>query len=282
MIIDFHTHTFPAKISAKVIDNLSHVSHTEYFTDGSVNGLFSSMQEAGVDYSVNLPVMTSVSQVEKINSSLIADQERLFEQGIITFGGMHPDYENYKEELLRLKQNHIPGIKIHPAYQNADLDDIRMMRIIDRASELGLIVVTHAGIDIGIYDHNYASVSQILKIIDEIHPENFVLAHMGNWACWDDVERDLAGAPVWFDTAFSIGPITPNKVKSGTPYLSSNLSDEDFTRIVRKHGTDKILFATDSPWEAQKDYIKRMQKMPLTDSEKEQIFSQNAARLLEL
>lgn len=282
MIIDFHTHTFPAKISAKVIDNLSHVSHTEYFTDGSVNGLFSSMQEAGVDYSVNLPVMTSVSQVEKINSSLIADQERLFEQGIITFGGMHPDYENYKEELLRLKQNHIPGIKIHPAYQNADLDDIRMMRIIDRASELGLIVVTHAGIDIGIYDHNYASVSQILKIIDEIHPENFVLAHMGNWACWDDVERDLAGAPVWFDTAFSIGPITPNKVKSGTPYLSSNLSDEDFTRIVRKHGTDKILFSTDSPWEAQKDYIKRMQKMPLTDSEKEQIFSQNAARLLEL
>lgn len=282
MIIDFHTHTFPAKISAKVIDNLSHVSHTEYFTDGSVNGLFSSMQEAGVDYSVNLPVMTSVNQVEKINSSLIADQERLFEQGIITFGGMHPDYESYKEELLRLKQNHIPGIKIHPAYQNADLDDIRMMRIIDRASELGLIVVTHAGIDIGIYDHNYASVSQILKIIDEIHPENFVLAHMGNWACWDDVERDLAGAPVWFDTAFSIGPITPNKVKSGTPYLSSNLSDEDFTRIVRKHGTDKILFATDSPWEAQKDYIKRMQKMPLTDSEKEQIFSQNAARLLEL
>ena len=240
------------------------------------------MQEAAVDYSVNLPVMTSASQVEKVNTSLIADQEHLLEQGIITFGGMHPDYENYKEELLRLKQNHIPGIKIHPAYQNTDIDDIRMMRIIDRASELGLITITHAGIDIGIYDHNYASVSQILKIIDEIHPENFVLAHMGNWACWDEVERDLAGAPVWFDTAFSVGPVTPNKINSGIPYLSSNLSDDDFVRIVRKHGTEKILFATDSPWEAQNNYIERIQKMALTDSEKKQIFSENAAKLLHI
>lgn len=33
---------------------------------------------------------------------------------IITFGGMHPNYTNYKEELLRLKQAGIPGIKLHP------------------------------------------------------------------------------------------------------------------------------------------------------------------------
>ena len=41
------------------------------------------------------------------------------------------------------------GIKIHPAYQNTDIDDIKMMRIIDFASEQGLIILTHAGIDIG-------------------------------------------------------------------------------------------------------------------------------------
>ena len=48
---------------------------------------------------------------------------------------------------------------------------------------------------------------QILRIIDEIRPEKFVLAHMGNWGLWEDVERDLAGAPVWFDTAFAIAVI---------------------------------------------------------------------------
>lgn len=280
MIIDFHTHTFPKAISEKVLAKLSKLSHTKYFTDGSADGLLASMAKASIDYSVNLPVMTAAEQVEKVNSALIADRENLFAQGIITFGGMHPDYENYKKELLRLKENGILGIKIHPAYQNTDIDDMRMMRVIDFASEQGLIVLTHSGIDIGIYDHNYTSVSQILKIIDEIHPPKFVLAHMGNWGRWEDVERDLAGAPVWFDTAFAIGIVTPDETKSGTPYLSCNLSDEAFVRIVRKHGADKILFATDSPWEDQKDYVGRVNRMPLSEQEKELIFSENAKKLL--
>ena len=151
------------------------------------------MKEASVDYSVNLPVMTSAEQVEKVNRSLIADKETLAKQGIITFGGMHPEYNDYKKELQHLKESGIPGIKIHPAYQNTDIDDIKFLRIIDCASELGLVVLTHAGIDIGIYNHNYASVKQILSVLDQVHPEKFVLAHMGNWGCWEDVERDLAG-----------------------------------------------------------------------------------------
>lgn len=282
MIIDFHVHTFPDAISANVLAKLSRMSHTEYFTDGSVDGLIASMKEASVDYSVNLPVMTRPDQVEKVNSALIQQKEALARQGILTFAGMHPDYDNYKQELLRIQQNGIPGIKIHPTYQNTAIDDIRMMRIIDQASALGLIVLTHAGVDIGIYDRNYASVGQILKVIDEVHPAKLVLAHMGNWGCWQDVERDLAGADVWLDTAFAIGPITPDRAHSGTPYLSDNLSDDAFVRIVNKHGADKILFATDSPWESQKDYVQRVDRQKLTPRQKELIFSANAAKLLGL
>ena len=189
-------------------------------------------------------------------------------------------FENYKEELRRLKQNGIAGIKIHPAYQNVDLDDIRMMRMIECASELGLIVLTHAGIDIGLYHHNYCSVRHILNVIDQVHPPKLVLAHMGGWGCWDEVEQDLAGAPVFLDTAFSIGPITPNPNQTDRPYLEENLSDEDFTRITRKHGMDKILFATDSPWQEQKDYIERVRRTGLTPAEQELIFGENAKKLL--
>ena len=103
---------------------------------------------------------------------------------------------------------------------------------------------------------------------------------MGNWGLWEDVERDLAGAPVWFDTAFAIGDITPDDAGSGTPYLSSNLKDEDFIRIVRKHGADKILFATDSPWEDQTDYVKRIESLPLSYKERQMIFGENAEKLL--
>ncbi len=282
MIIDFHTHTFPDKISGKVVRNLAAVSHTIPFTDGSVRNLLSSMQEAGVTYSVNLPVMTTAEQVEKVNRSLTEQRESLLAQGIVTFGGMHPDYENYKEELRHLKQGGISGIKLHPAYQNIDFDDIRMLRILSYASELDLIVLTHAGIDIGIYDRNYCSVRHILKAIDQVQPPKLVLAHMGNWGCWEEVERDLAGAPVWFDTAFSIGAITPNPDQEEKPYLEENLSNADFVRIARKHGMDKILFATDSPWQDQKDYIERLRNTGLTPEELELVFSKNAKKLLDL
>lgn len=280
MIIDFHTHTFPEKISEKTVHKLAGISHTMPFTHGSVLELVSSMREAKVDYSVNLPVMTSAEQVEKVNGSMINQQKDLLSQGIITFGGIHPDYENYKEELRHLKQNGITGIKIHPAYQNVDFDDIRMMRIIDYASQLGLIILTHAGIDIGLYHHNYCSVGHILKVVDQIHPPKLVLAHMGGWGCWEDVERDLAGAPVFLDTAFAIGPITANPEQIEKPYLETNLSNEDFFRICRKHGIDKILFATDSPWQEQRDYIERVRQTGLTSLEQEAVLGENARKLL--
>lgn len=280
MIIDFHVHTFPEKISKKTAVHLAHIGHILPRTDASIPGLLVSMKEAGVDYSVNLPVMTRPEQVEKINSSMIRDRDSLFEKGVITFGGMHPDFTNYKKELARLKSAGIPGIKLHPAYQNVDLDDIRMMRIIDAASDLGLIVLIHAGIDIGIYDHNYASVAHILKILREVGPQKFVLAHMGNWGCWDAVESDLCGAPLWFDTAFSCGPIIKYPDCGEEPYLPYNLHDEDFVRIVKKHGTDRILFATDSPWGDQKEYVERISRMDFTAGQKEQIFAKNAASLL--
>ncbi len=280
MVIDFHTHTFPAKISARVMEQLSEKSKTKYFTNGSASALKESTRNAGITYSINLPVMTSVEQVEKVNSSLMKQAEELKRNGVLTFGGMHPDYENYRAELRRLKDNGIKGIKIHPAYQSVDLDDIRFLRIIDYASELGLVVITHAGIDVGIYDHNYASTKHVLRVIDEVHPEKFVLAHMGGWGCWDEVERDIAGAPLWLDTAFSIEKITPAENRKAEPIREYNLTEEEFVRLTRKHGVDRVLFGTDSPWEDQKDYVKRVSDMPLTDDEKQMIFADNAVKIL--
>lgn len=46
MIIDFHTHTFPEKISEKVMDKLGHLSGIEPGTNGAPSGLAASMKEA--------------------------------------------------------------------------------------------------------------------------------------------------------------------------------------------------------------------------------------------
>ena len=55
-----------------------------------------------------------------------------------------------------------------------------------------------------------------------------------------------------------------------------------FMKIVEKHGLDKILFATDSPWSDAKAGIKYVRSLPVGEDVKEQILGGNARRLLKL
>ena len=68
MVIDFHTHIFPNEIAKNSIEVLEREGHVKPNTDGTLNGLKLSMQEAKIDYSVVLPVCTKPSQFESINA----------------------------------------------------------------------------------------------------------------------------------------------------------------------------------------------------------------------
>lgn len=282
MIIDFHTHTFPSRISKLVVDKLSAESGVLPHTDGSADGLSRSTALAHIDFSVNLPVVTNPAKSFKINEDAVIHKEELHSMGIIPFGGIHPDCEDYRQQLKYLADNNILGIKIHPAYQNVDFNDIRYMRIIEYASSLGLIILTHAGIDIGLYTHNYCDIRSILKVLNEINPDRLILAHMGNWGCWDDVLRYLAGCDAYFDTAFSIGPIDHSTQKAATPYYDTTLDTGLFAEIVQKHGSDKILFGSDSPWQDQKTYLERIKNALSFPDDFSKISGGNAKKLLKL
>lgn len=284
MIIDFHTHTFPDKIAARTLEGLSEKSESHYYTDGTEKGLLEEMQKSGVDISVKLAVATKAEQVEKINTGIV-DQINAGEvpAGLIYFGAMHPGFENPGQELKRLSEAGVKGIKIHPAYQNTDFDDIRFLRIMDKAEELGLIVITHSGWDIGIPERNFTTTKSVLKVLKEVSPTRLVLAHMGGWADWGGVKEYICGAPVYFDTAFSLGDIGW-KDSGKTHYATErNLDTQEFTDLVNAHGVGRILFGTDSPWAPAGEYITFIKKAPgLSDAEKNMIFSDNAKALLGL
>ncbi len=168
MIIDFHTHTFPAKIAAKAIEKLSHTSHSKAFTDGTEKGLLAHMQLSGVTHSVILPVATAARQVVSINDASARLNEERGGEGLISLAAMHPDFEDFREELARVKELGFRGIKIHPIYQGANLDGTRFLRILERCAELGLLVVTHAGLDIGFPGVVHASPTMALNALREI------------------------------------------------------------------------------------------------------------------
>lgn len=251
---------FPEKIAEKTLNFLSKRCQTIPFTDGTPAGLARSTQEAGLECSVALPVVTNPEQFDSINR--FAEQYR--EGGLLSFGGIHPANEDYKEKLSDLKKRGFQGIKLHPDYQDTFFNDIRYKRILSCASELGLIVSVHAGFDPGYPDCVHCTPAMAREVIDEVQPEKMVLAHMGGFQRWDEVEQELVGKNVWFDTAVVFGQIP----------------DEQFIRICRNHGTDRILFATDSPWSGQKESVEYFRNMDLSDGEKQKILSENARKLL--
>ena len=265
MVIDFHTHIFPDKIAAKTIEHLAWVGGITAATDGTLSGLLSSMERCGVDLSVILPVATKPSQFESIQSFAKSINEQ-YPGKLISFGGIHPDCEDYKKELDVIKEMGFKGIKIHPDYQGVMIDDIRFMRIIEYASELGLIILTHAGIDIGLPNPVHCPPKKMRKVLDAIKPEKMVLAHLGGWSQWDEVYEYLAGESIWLDTAFIYDYITR----------------EQFLKILEKHGSDKILFATDSPWSDMAKGVDWIRNLALQKQAEEAILCGNAKRLLEI
>jgi predicted TIM-barrel fold metal-dependent hydrolase len=55
---------------------------------------------------------------------------------------------------------------------------------------------------------------------------------------------------------------------------------ELMVRFIKNHGSDKVLFGTDSPWTDMKDEVEAFRRLHLTDDEINAVMGGNAERLL--
>ncbi len=285
MITDFHTHIFPDRIAAAAIDKLSRAAHIRPFLDASAASLLASMEDAGIGRSVLLPVATAARQVEKLNDSAAILNEKYADPGsgkprLLSFGAMHPDYDGWRNELSRMRELGLQGFKLHPVYQGVDIDDISYLRIFARAAELDLIVVTHAGFDIGFPGVEHCSPPMCRHVCEEIGPFKFVLAHMGGWRNWDEVPELLSDTGAYIDTAFSTEEFPPLDDGYWDDKNTSMLDAAETVKIIRAFGSDHVLFGTDSPWSDQRQSLDFFKKLPLSQDELANILSDNAERLL--
>ena len=280
MIVDFHVHTFPDAFAARTVAALSRVSRTRPFTDGTAAALQASMKRAGVDRSVLLPVATKPAQVPGINDAAAQINSR-GEGGLLSFGGIHPEFADWRAELNRIAALGIPGIKIHPVYQKTDQDDIRYLRILERAGELGLIVVTHSGTDIGYPEETQCSPAKLRSAVRQVGPVKIVAAHMGGWKQWEEALDQLGDTEVYVDTSFSTGSMTPIPDSGYSHEELRLLTGEQFAELVRAYGVQRVLFGTDSPWSGQRESLDWLRLAPLTEAERTAILGGNACKLLE-
>ena len=240
------------------------------------------MSESGITCTIIQPVATKPEQVKRINDTAMKINAEGESTGIYSFGGIHPFFEDCYGELVRISEAGIKGVKIHPVYQGLNVDDERYIKILRFAGELGLIVMIHAGWDIGFPGDDSALPVRIARVLDVCGDCRVILAHMGGWHCWNEAAKLFAGREnVYVDTAFSLGRFYPND----DGYYQSDdecemLSDDEFMSLVRDFGSERVIFGTDSPWSSQKDCVKEFMSLPLDDNEKQNILYNNASKLL--
>lgn len=262
MTIDFHTHIFPDDLAPKalsaLLSNINGIYHP--VTNGTKDSLLKNMNQWGIDISVVQPVITKLSQTAKINrwaKGICSDR-------LISFGGIYPHTDDYKRDIDFVVNLGLKGLKFHAEYQDFNIDDPQMLKIYDYALSRGLIILHHAGFDPGYPAPYKSSPKQFAKIADAMQGGVMIAAHLGGHAQWDDVEKYLIGKNIYLDTSM------------GFEYFSH----EQFLRIVKAHGADKILFASDSPWSNAKAEIETIKSLQLHEQEKEMILGLNAKRIL--
>lgn len=245
----------------KILVKKSGIIHPSH--DGTYHSLLNDARRCGVDYSVVLNIATNPRQQKNVNDFAVS---LLDVEGIIPFGSVHPDSPDALDELERLKASGIKGVKLHPDYQGFFIDEEKMIPIYEKIGSLGLITVLHSGYDIGYPRPVHCTPEMLASILPAFGGAPVVAAHLGGLYAWDETEKYLCGKDIYLDTAYCGGILSPAIGKE----------------LFALHGADKILFASDAPWNSPEIDLGLIDCLDLNESDKKAILGGNAQRLLGL
>ena len=264
MYIDIHTHAFHPKIAHKAVDHLNSFYSITCSGDGTIANLLERESEAGLEKCVVLCAATAPAQVIPANNYAISLQKEHPDQ-VIAFGTVHPGYDNWENELARIKAAGIRGIKLHPDFQSFWLDDPRLLPIFE-AAQKDFVFEIHIG-DRTSPEKNPSCPYKLASILRQFPGIRVIAAHFGGYRMWShalEVFSDNRFENLWFDTS------------STTPFATPELAH----KLLNTFPRERILFGTDWPLYDPVEELQRLQTLGgLSDSEMEIIMS-NASTLL--
>ena len=157
--------------------------------------------------------------------------------------------------------------------------DIKYINIVKEAFSLGLIVLFHAGLDPGFPGVDYSSYKRTVSLLDKLDLNKgvLILAHMGSLDELNESYEYILSRNVYIDTAMCIGTI--HDMDKG--FIDIN-NKELILKMIKKHGSEKVLFGSDNPWIDALSMVDAINSLPLREEEKQNIFYKNACRLLSI
>lgn len=258
-IIDFHAHAFPDAIAKKARDFLEEYYGLPMYGDGTMAQLKEESHKANITRLVVCSTATTPHQTQSVNNWLSACQAE--DNFLICLGSIHPDFPDIEEEVQRIIQLGLHGIKLHPDFQHVAIEDKRMQRIY-AACQGKLPILIH----VGDTKTEYSNPRALAAMIEKFPKQVFIAAHMGGYSQWDEAMEYLIGNNVYIDTSSSF----------------CGLTNKQMEEMIHAHQIDKVLFGTDYPLACATEELERFMNLDLTDAERQFILYDNAARLLNL
>ena len=188
---------------------------------------------------------------------------------VMPIATVHPyDGPAALEELARVASRGVKVLKIHPHTQRFDASDPRVVALVQKAGELGVIVLMdNANILPG-------DSERLFNLAVQVPKTKFIFAHMGvmNFRFWNilALARTADGffaENIYFDI-------------SGTAFLVADSPIEaEFVWTLRNVGIDHVLMGSDYPQLGLGKNVEALERLGLTAEETGKILSGNARKL---
>ncbi|MGN0651029.1 MAG: amidohydrolase family protein [Oscillospiraceae bacterium] len=258
MIIDAHAHIFPDKIAERAVEGIGGFYGLQTRGDGTLSSLLSQGEKAGIGRFLVQSVATVPEQVQSINNFISASVKQ-YPDKLVGFGAIHPDYPDISGEIERIISLGLKGIKLHSDFQQFNLDDERAFPIYE-AAQGRLPILFH----IGDSRYDYSAPERLMNVVKRFPKLTVIAAHLAGWTVWERAEALFAGKGlIYADCSSSLYAMTP----------------ERGAELIRRLGTDRVMFGTDYPvWDAAGE-LERFNRLPLSEAEREAILCGNFIRL---
>ncbi len=268
-MIDIHVHLYPDALAERTLEALAKTagggSSIPVYTDATATGTREKLAQWGVRLGVVMNIATSAHSMRKVNDFASETQGK----GLLCFGSVHPEAKDAVEEIARIKNLGLHGVKLHPVYQGFAADDPKMGGIYEAIEKSGLPVTFHAGFDPAAPDSDFASPTRIAAVAKAYPSLQVIAAHLGGLHRWEEAEKTLlAMKNVYLDTAMLA--------------MCWKRSKERLVSMIRTHGVKRVLFGSDCPYSSPEKEARLIREIGLREDEIEMILEENACGLLNI
>ncbi len=259
-IIDCHTHIYPDAIAAKAAASIrDFYSLGEEAIDGTVSQLLQRGEKAGISRFVVLPVGMRPDHVRSVNHFILERTQQ--EPRFIGFGTVHAAMADIAGEGQWIAENGLKGVKMHPDFQQFDIDDERLFPLYEQLQGK-LPVMFHVGDP----RYDYSHPRRVKRLLELFPNLQVIAAHFGGYGVYETAYEILKDTTCIMD------------VSSSLMFMPQGVAES----YINGYGAERMLFGSDFPlWDPETE-VQRFLQLQLTLPQLEQIANKTAKALFNL